>query len=85
MYRIYDDVTAELIDGCYILLKGNGDVATLNETASFIWENLDKDMERQTDLFAAKYGIECEDAVADISRLVSEFLKYGLITHNEEF
>ena len=79
MYRLSNGVTAELIDGCYILLKENGDAATLNETASFILDNMNKDQEHLINLFCKEYMTDHKTAQTDIEELIAELLRRELI------
>lgn len=83
MYRLAGDITAEEIDGCYILLRDNEDAVTLNESASFIIEHLDMDNNKIAKLICEKYGVGYVEALSDVELFTRELLKNGLVVETD--
>lgn len=57
-------------------------IISLNETAAFIWKNVndtDFDVERMAEMLLEEYDVDKETAVKDCKALAAKWLKAGII------
>lgn len=82
MWKIMVNTDAVALDGEWVVLDAERYVVTkLNETGGFLW-NLIKQgatMVMLTDALAEAYGVEPEQAAADVTAFVAHLKEAGLI------
>lgn len=79
----------KIADECMLIPTGkaaqnfNG-VMTLNETAAFVWDNLDDagSRERLVELVVENYDVEQEAAHKDVCGLVDAMIQLGMIAES---
>lgn len=74
-------IYAKLEDKIIILEAEKGKLLTLNQTASFIWEESKKAVEvkKLVDKLCQEFKVERKVAAKDIQELVKKLLKKGLL------
>lgn len=79
----------KIADECMLIPTGkaaqnfNG-MMTLNETAAFVWDNLDDagSRERLVELVVENYDVEQEAAYKDVCGLVDAMIRLGMIAES---
>lgn len=62
-------------------------VFSLNETAAWLWTNIENKAFTPEDLvqsLCGKYGVEADAARADVRKLLDSWREYGLVVEEEE-
>ena len=67
-----------------VLDRDGGRVHQLNSTASYVWERCDgrSTQSEIADEMAAEYGVEPDQAVADVAALMAQFRELGLLVES---
>ncbi len=82
MRKRLNGIIAREIDGALLILDHEqGQIHQFNETASFIWNNLEraKSAEQLATLLTCHFDVNAESAVADVYELLSRLQSLKLI------
>lgn len=73
-------------DTVYILDPYNTVIRTLNETASFLWNSLEKpkSINELTKLVCKEFAVSQQQAENDIKEFISNYIEEGLLLLKEE-
>jgi len=74
-------------DGSILLINGRGEAYRVSEDVKDVWELCDgsKSVADVVSLLAEKFGTQPENIVGQVSQIVAEMLRLGLLTNPDEF
>ena len=81
-YKLCDDVSIERIDGNIVLLRDNGDAATLNETAALMFDLLlNTGVERAIQELVNRFDVNEQEIISDFEELINKLVDKDLVCH----
>lgn len=80
-YKVCIDVTVEEVDGCLAMVTSNGDVAVLNDVASFILAQVmnNEDDKTVAEVLLQNYDVDSETATTDVKKIIEDLCEKKLI------